>query len=76
MAITYKVLGQSIPSASTNTDVYTVGAGKSAVVSTINICNQAASSSAATVAVRPSGAALSTSPVSYTHLTLPTNREV
>jgi hypothetical protein len=29
MATTYKVLAQSAPLATTNTDVYTVGAGKS-----------------------------------------------
>ena len=43
MATTYKVLGQSNPAATTATTLYTVGAGKSAVVSTITVCNQAAS---------------------------------
>lgn len=59
MANTYKVLGQSNPSATTNTDLYTVGAGKSAVCSTITICNQAATSAAFRIAVRPAGAAIS-----------------
>ncbi len=36
------VLGQSAPSASTNTTVYTVASGKSAVV-TIQICNRSTS---------------------------------
>jgi len=40
MASTYKVLAQSAPSATTNTDVYTVGSGKSAVVSTITVANE------------------------------------
>ena len=57
MASTYKVLAQSAPSATTNTDVYTVGSGKSAVVSTITVCNR---STAATyrIAIRVAGATL------------------
>jgi hypothetical protein len=58
MAITYKVLGQSAPSATTNTDVYTVGAGKQAVVSTITVCNRAATVATYRIAVRPNGATL------------------
>jgi hypothetical protein len=59
LATTYKVLAQSAPSATTNTDVYTVGSGKSAVVSTISICNRSSSVSVAyRIAVRPAGAAL------------------
>jgi hypothetical protein len=55
MASTYKVLAQSAPSATTNTDVYTVGSGKSAVVSTITICNRAASSATYRIAIRIAG---------------------
>lgn len=58
MANTYKVLGQSNPAATTATDLYTVGAGKSAVCSTITICNQAATAATFRIAVRPAGAAL------------------
>jgi len=58
MTTTYKVLGQSYPNATTNTDVYTVGAGKSAVVSTIAICNQTGNQLTYNIAVRPSGATL------------------
>lgn len=58
MANTYKVLGQSNPSATTNTDLYTVGAGMSAVCSTITICNQAATAAAFRLAVRPAGATI------------------
>lgn len=58
MAYTYKVLGQSSPSATTNTDVYTVGSGKQAVVSTITVCNRAATSATYRLAVRPAGATL------------------
>jgi hypothetical protein len=55
MAYTYKVLGQSAPTATTNTDVYTVGAGKQAVISTITIANRSASSTTYRIAVRPAG---------------------
>ena len=58
MAITYKTLAQSAPSATTNTDVYTVGASKQAVVSTITICNRAATAASYRIAVRPDGATL------------------
>lgn len=58
MATTYKVLGQSAPSATTNTDLYTVGAGKSAVVSTIAIANRGGTSATYRVAIRVAGAAI------------------
>jgi hypothetical protein len=58
MAVTYKVLAQAAPSATTNTDVYTVGSGKSAIISTIAICNRGSSAGAVRVAVRPAGATL------------------
>ncbi len=51
MATTYKVLGQSKPSAATNTDLYTVGSGTAAVISTLAICNDSASATAYRVAV-------------------------
>ena len=57
MASTYKVLAQSAPSATTNTDVYTVGSGKSAVISTITVCNRSTSATYR-IAVRPLGATL------------------
>lgn len=57
MPTTYKVLGQSAPSATTATTLYTVPSATSTVVSTINVCNQ---SGVATfrIAVRPAGASL------------------
>ena len=58
MATTYKVLGQSNPSATTATTLYTVPASTSTVVSTISICNQAATSASYRIAVRPAGATL------------------
>ena len=59
MAITYKVLAQSAPSATTNTDVYTVGSGKQATVSTVTIANRAATSATYRIAIRVAGSALS-----------------
>ena len=59
MATTYKVLGQVAPSATTATTLYTVGAGKSTVVSTIAVCNRASSAATYRVAIRPAGATLS-----------------
>ena len=58
MPTTYKVLGQVAPSATTNTDLYTVGAGKSAVVSTIAVANRGATSATYRVAIRVAGAAI------------------
>lgn len=59
MPTTYKVLGQNAPSGTTNADLYTVGSGKSAVVSTLSITNVTASSSTARVFVRVAGTAAS-----------------
>ena len=58
MATAYKVLGQSNPSATTATTLYTVPSATSAVVSTIVICNQTASAATYRIAVRPAGATL------------------
>jgi glucose-6-phosphate dehydrogenase assembly protein OpcA len=58
MATTYKVLGQVNPSATTATTLYTVPASTSTVVSTITVCNQAASSATFRIAIRPAGATL------------------
>jgi len=57
--MTYKVLGQSNPSANTDTDVYTVPSAHSAVISTITICNQIAANATISCAVRPAGATIS-----------------
>lgn len=58
MAIEYKVLGQSSPSATTATTLYTVPASTSAVTSTLTICNRGASTGTYRVAIRPAGASL------------------
>ena len=53
-----KVLGQVNPSATTATTLYTVPSAKSAVISTLTICNQTASAATFRIAVRPAGATL------------------
>jgi hypothetical protein len=59
MAIEYKVLAQSAPDATTNTDIYTVGSGKQAILSTITIANRSATPRTYRIAIRPTGATLS-----------------
>ena len=58
MAYTYKVLAQSAPSATTATDVYTVGSGKQAIISTITVANRSATARTYRIAIRPAGATL------------------
>jgi glucose-6-phosphate dehydrogenase assembly protein OpcA len=58
MPTVYKVLGQSAPSATTNTALYTVPAATSAVVSTIVVANRVNTASAYRIAIRPAGATL------------------
>ena len=59
MATTYKVLGQSAPSANTDTNIYTVPSGTQAVISTISVCNLTQGELLYRIAVRPNGATLS-----------------
>ena len=58
MAKSYKVLGQSAPSATTATTLYTVPSSTQAVVSTITVCNRGSSNGTYRIAVRPAGASL------------------
>ena len=53
-----KVLGQSNPSATTLTTLYTVPASKEAVVSTISVANLTATAATFRIAVRPAGASI------------------
>jgi hypothetical protein len=56
MPTTYKVLGQSNPSATTATTLYTVPSTTSTVVSTITVANLAGTSATYRISVRPAGA--------------------
>jgi hypothetical protein len=73
MPTTYKVLAQSAPSATTNTDVYTVGSGKSAVVSTITVCNRAATAATYRIAIRVAGATIANEDYIIYDTTVPAN---
>jgi hypothetical protein len=57
MATVYKVLGQSNPSATSNTTLYTVPAATSSVCSTLTIANLGISTFIR-VAIRPAGASI------------------
>ena len=59
MPTTYRVLGQSAPSAATATTLYTVPAATQTIISTINVVNTHASTAdVIRIAVRPDGASL------------------
>jgi hypothetical protein len=60
MATAYKVLGQVNPAATSEENLYTVPADTQAVVSSIAITNQAASSATFRIAIRPSADATTT----------------
>jgi glucose-6-phosphate dehydrogenase assembly protein OpcA len=73
MATTYKVLGQSNPSATTATTLYTVPAATQTIVSTITVCNQAATAATYRIAVRVAGAALAANQYVAYDVSLPGN---
>jgi hypothetical protein len=58
MPTAYKVLGQSAPSATTATTLYTVPSATEAVISTISVCNRGTATGTFRISVRPNGAAL------------------
>lgn len=55
MARTYKVLGQSAPSAATSTTLYTVPGSTSTIVSTITVCNRSATPTTFRLNIDPGG---------------------
>lgn len=58
MPTNYKVLGQSSPSAATDTTLYTVPASTQVVISTINVANRGSTPATFRIAVRPAGASI------------------
>jgi hypothetical protein len=61
MAMTYKVLGQKSPSATTDYNLYTVSGSKQAIINCITIANRDAGDAATyRISVRPDGATLTT----------------
>ena len=73
MATTLKILGQSNPSATTATTLYTVPAATSTVCSSLVICNRSATATSFRVAVRQGGAALSNEHYIYYDVTIAGN---
>jgi len=58
VAETIKVLAQSAPAATTNTNVYTVPSATEAVISTVVVANRANTAGSFRLAVRPAGASI------------------
>jgi hypothetical protein len=58
MPTIYKVLGQSAPAGVTNTNLYTVPAATSSVISTLVIANRDPTVSTYRIAIRPAGATI------------------
>jgi hypothetical protein len=56
---TYKILGQSAPAATTETALYTVPASTEAIISTITVCNRAATAATYRIYIAANGAATS-----------------
>ena len=73
MATTYKVLGQSSPSATTATTLYTVPAATQTIVSTVTVANRAATAGSYRIAVRVAGASLANSQYIAYDVSLPAN---
>lgn len=55
MAESYRILGQSSPSATTDTTLYTVPSSTSAVISSIVVCNRGSTSGTFRIAARADG---------------------
>lgn len=72
----YKVLGQSNPAANTPTTLYPVPLDMSAVISTINVCNQAGAATTFRLAVRPAGEALAAKHYLAYDVALPANDSI
>lgn len=58
MTILYKVLGQSNPSANTDTVLYTVPSGANTIISTVTICNLDSNAASFKMAIVPFGFSL------------------
>lgn len=70
---TLKVLGQSAPSATTLTDMYTVPGGTQAAVSSIVVCNRGSTESTFRISVAVAGAADANAQYVYRDVPIPAN---
>ena len=73
MANVYKILGQSSPSATTLTSLYTVPASTSTVCSSIVVCNRGGTATTFRVAISAAGAAISNKDYIYYDVTIAGN---
>lgn len=73
MATTYKVLGQSAPTDTNNADLYTVGSGKSTVISTILVTNTTGTAATCRIFVRVAGATAAASNAMVYDASIPAN---
>lgn len=58
--MTYKVLGQKSPAATTDFNLYTVSGSKQAIINCITVANRDANSATYRISIRPDGATLTT----------------
>jgi hypothetical protein len=58
MPTAYKILGQSAPSATTSTDLYTVPSSTSTVVSSISVANRDSAAATYRISFAPAGASV------------------
>jgi len=58
MPTAYKILGQTLPTANTLSNVYVVPAATSTILNTITICNQSSSNANVEIVIRPINEAL------------------
>jgi len=73
MATFYKTLAQSNPAATTSTDLYTVPASRSAIVSTIMVANQGAADATFRISFAIAGAVLAAKQYVAYDVTCPAN---
>jgi hypothetical protein len=58
MAKNYKIIAQASPAATTDTTLYTVPSSTQVAISSITICNRAATTASYRIAMRPNGETL------------------
>ena len=73
MPTTYKVLGQSSPAATTETDLYTVPSATSTVASSVIVCNRSAVLSTFRISIAVGGGATSNKDYIYYDLPIGAN---
>lgn len=73
MPTVYKVLGQSAPSATTDTAVYTVPSATEAVISSVTVANRGTVAASYRISIRPDGAALANQHYIAYDVTIPAN---